>query len=261
MCGYVIAVLMPQLLQCHWAESCPPFLTWLYKWSLVGKAAWRRRCRERRCRENRGPRTPLVAGLACTKCPRAGLLRECRNHFGSSLSSHKCFCTAFVGKKANSVTAAECFVKASLKCSSFSNVYFPVVSKRDAQAISRLCEDKYKDLSKAAMRRSFSADNLVGIRRSNAILSWGERKVQHHEPASTRIGGIPPLHAHKPAVMASSSKRRGGVKLAKGAQSLRSILGAWQDLCQINSLLLFNLSRDAKTNFSPSFPHRCLLTM
>lgn len=39
------------------------------------------------------------------------------------------------------------------------------------QAISRLCEDKYKDLSRAAMRRSFSADNLVGIRRSNAVLS------------------------------------------------------------------------------------------
>ncbi|XP_030914495.1 cyclin-Y-like protein 1 [Geospiza fortis] len=48
------------------------------------------------------------------------------------------------------------------------------LSKERAQkleAISRLCEDKYKDLSKAAMRRSFSADNLVGIRRSNAILS------------------------------------------------------------------------------------------
>ncbi|KAL0963945.1 hypothetical protein UPYG_G00315650 [Umbra pygmaea] len=39
------------------------------------------------------------------------------------------------------------------------------------EAISRLCEDKYKDLCKAAMRRSFSADNLVGIRRSNAVLS------------------------------------------------------------------------------------------
>ncbi|NP_001088434.1 cyclin-Y-like protein 1-A [Xenopus laevis] len=39
------------------------------------------------------------------------------------------------------------------------------------EAISRLCEDKYKDLSKAAMRRSISADNLVGIRRSNAIIS------------------------------------------------------------------------------------------
>ncbi|CAJ0967257.1 unnamed protein product [Ranitomeya imitator] len=40
-----------------------------------------------------------------------------------------------------------------------------------SKAISRLCEDKYKDLSKAAMRRSISADNLVGIRRSNAIIS------------------------------------------------------------------------------------------
>lgn len=39
------------------------------------------------------------------------------------------------------------------------------------QAISRLCEDKYKDLSRAAMRRSFSADNLIGIRHSNAVLS------------------------------------------------------------------------------------------
>lgn len=48
---------------------------------------------------------------------------------------------------------------------------FHFVSDCGIQAISRLCEDKYKDLSKAAMRRSFSADNLVGIRRSNAILS------------------------------------------------------------------------------------------
>ncbi|XP_055734471.1 cyclin-Y-like protein 1 isoform X2 [Salvelinus fontinalis] len=39
------------------------------------------------------------------------------------------------------------------------------------EAISRLCEDKYKDRSRAAMRRSFSADNLVGIRCSNAVLS------------------------------------------------------------------------------------------
>ncbi|KAK6310003.1 hypothetical protein J4Q44_G00198840 [Coregonus suidteri] len=38
------------------------------------------------------------------------------------------------------------------------------------EAISRLCEDKYKDLSRAAMR-SLSADNLVGIHRSNAVLS------------------------------------------------------------------------------------------
>ncbi|MBN3278655.1 CCY1B protein, partial [Polyodon spathula] len=53
---------------------------------------------------------------------------------------------------------------------------FPLesLSKERAQkleAISRLCEDKYKDLSKVAMRRSLSADNLVGIRRSNAVLS------------------------------------------------------------------------------------------
>lgn len=39
------------------------------------------------------------------------------------------------------------------------------------QAISRLCEDKYKDLSRAAMRRSLSADNLIGVRHSNAVLS------------------------------------------------------------------------------------------
>ncbi|MBN3318648.1 CCYL1 protein, partial [Atractosteus spatula] len=56
------------------------------------------------------------------------------------------------------------------------NMNFPLepLSKERAQrleAISRLCEDKYKDLGKAAMRRSFSADNLVGIRRSNAVLS------------------------------------------------------------------------------------------
>uniref|UniRef100_A0A8K9UFF9 Cyclin-Y-like protein 2 n=1 Tax=Oncorhynchus mykiss TaxID=8022 RepID=A0A8K9UFF9_ONCMY len=56
------------------------------------------------------------------------------------------------------------------------NLLFPLepLSNERAQkleAISRLCEDKYKDLSRAAMRRSFSADNLVGIRRSNAVLS------------------------------------------------------------------------------------------
>ncbi|XP_028820358.1 cyclin-Y-like protein 1 [Denticeps clupeoides] len=56
------------------------------------------------------------------------------------------------------------------------NLSFPLepLSNERAQkleAISRLCEDKYKDLSRAAMRRSFSADNLVGIRRSNAVLS------------------------------------------------------------------------------------------
>uniref|UniRef100_A0A4W3H1T5 Cyclin Y-like 1 n=1 Tax=Callorhinchus milii TaxID=7868 RepID=A0A4W3H1T5_CALMI len=56
------------------------------------------------------------------------------------------------------------------------NLNFPLepLSKERAQkleAISRLCEDKYKDLSKAAMRRSLSADNLIGISRSNAVLS------------------------------------------------------------------------------------------
>ncbi|KAM9664472.1 cyclin-Y-like protein 1 isoform 2-T2 [Trichechus inunguis] len=51
---------------------------------------------------------------------------------------------------------------------------FAPLSKERAQnleAISRLCEDKYKDLCRAAMRRSFSADNFIGIQRSNAILS------------------------------------------------------------------------------------------
>uniref|UniRef100_A0A8C4KY85 Cyclin-Y-like protein 2 n=1 Tax=Equus asinus asinus TaxID=83772 RepID=A0A8C4KY85_EQUAS len=54
------------------------------------------------------------------------------------------------------------------------NFLFAPLSKERAQnleAISRLCEDKYKDLCRAAMRRSFSADNFVGIQRSNAILS------------------------------------------------------------------------------------------
>uniref|UniRef100_A0A667ZJX4 Cyclin Y-like 1 n=1 Tax=Myripristis murdjan TaxID=586833 RepID=A0A667ZJX4_9TELE len=56
------------------------------------------------------------------------------------------------------------------------NLSFPLepLNNQRAQkleAISRLCEDKYKDLSRAAMRRSFSADNLIGIRRSNAVLS------------------------------------------------------------------------------------------
>ncbi|XP_065760743.1 cyclin-Y-like protein 1 isoform X2 [Muntiacus reevesi] len=47
------------------------------------------------------------------------------------------------------------------------------LSKERAQslkAISRLCEDEYKDLGRVAMRRSFSADNFIGIQRSNAIL-------------------------------------------------------------------------------------------
>ncbi|XP_058478933.1 cyclin-Y-like protein 1 isoform X2 [Solea solea] len=56
------------------------------------------------------------------------------------------------------------------------NLNFPLepLNNQRAQkleAISRLCEDKYKDLSRAAMRRSFSVDNLIGIRCSNAVLS------------------------------------------------------------------------------------------
>ncbi|XP_057398788.1 cyclin-Y-like protein 1 isoform X3 [Balaenoptera acutorostrata] len=54
------------------------------------------------------------------------------------------------------------------------NVLFTPLSEERAQnlkAISRLCDDKYKDVCRAAMRRSFSADNFIGIRRSNAILS------------------------------------------------------------------------------------------
>ncbi|XP_065794226.1 cyclin-Y-like protein 1 isoform X2 [Muntiacus reevesi] len=48
------------------------------------------------------------------------------------------------------------------------------LSKERAQsleAISRLCEDEYKDLGRVAVRRSFSADNIIGIQRSSAILS------------------------------------------------------------------------------------------
>ncbi|XP_068165501.1 cyclin-Y-like protein 1 isoform X1 [Antennarius striatus] len=56
------------------------------------------------------------------------------------------------------------------------NLSFPLepLSNKRAQkleAISRLCEDKFKDLSKAAMRRSISVDNLVGIKNSQAVLS------------------------------------------------------------------------------------------
>lgn len=43
---------------------------------------------------------------------------------------------------------------------------------RCLQAISRLCEDKYKDLSKVALRRSVSADNLLGVKNAQAVLSW-----------------------------------------------------------------------------------------
>ncbi|KAM4710686.1 cyclin-Y-like protein 1 isoform 1-T1 [Anableps anableps] len=56
------------------------------------------------------------------------------------------------------------------------NLSFPLepLSNKRAQkleAISRLCEDKYKDLSKSAMRRSMSADNMIGIKNSQAVLS------------------------------------------------------------------------------------------
>ncbi|XP_041638141.1 cyclin-Y-like protein 1 isoform X2 [Cheilinus undulatus] len=56
------------------------------------------------------------------------------------------------------------------------NLSFPLepLSNKRAQkleAISRLCEDKYKDLHKSAMRRSVSADNLVCIKKSQAVLS------------------------------------------------------------------------------------------
>ncbi|CAN9498123.1 unnamed protein product [Ophioblennius macclurei] len=56
------------------------------------------------------------------------------------------------------------------------NLSFPLepLSNKRAQkleAISRLCEDKYKDLNKSALRRSVSADNLVGVRNSQAVLS------------------------------------------------------------------------------------------
>ncbi|CAL8307060.1 unnamed protein product [Merluccius merluccius] len=56
------------------------------------------------------------------------------------------------------------------------NLSFPLepLSNKRAQkleAISRLCEDKYKDLSRSNMRRSLSADNLLGVRHSHAVLS------------------------------------------------------------------------------------------
>ncbi|CAB1327579.1 unnamed protein product [Coregonus sp. 'balchen'] len=39
------------------------------------------------------------------------------------------------------------------------------------EAISRLCEDRYKDLGKVTIRKSLSADNLVGVRTTHAVLS------------------------------------------------------------------------------------------
>lgn len=56
------------------------------------------------------------------------------------------------------------------------NLSFPLelLSRDKAQkleAISRLCDDKYKDLRKAAKKRSVSADNLAVVRWSPAIIS------------------------------------------------------------------------------------------
>lgn len=56
------------------------------------------------------------------------------------------------------------------------NLNFPLepLSNKRAQkleAISRLCEDKYKDLKKTAIRRSVSADNLIGVKNTQAVLS------------------------------------------------------------------------------------------
>ncbi|XP_051971152.1 cyclin-Y-like isoform X3 [Xyrauchen texanus] len=56
------------------------------------------------------------------------------------------------------------------------NINFPLepLSRDKAQkleAISRLCDDKYKDLRKAAKKRSVSADNLTVVRWSPAIIS------------------------------------------------------------------------------------------
>uniref|UniRef100_A0A8C4R419 Cyclin Y n=1 Tax=Eptatretus burgeri TaxID=7764 RepID=A0A8C4R419_EPTBU len=56
------------------------------------------------------------------------------------------------------------------------NLSFPLepLNKEKAQrleAISRLCEDKYRDLSKVAVRRSVSADNLIGLRHTAVVLS------------------------------------------------------------------------------------------
>uniref|UniRef100_A0A3P8ZDX8 Cyclin-like domain-containing protein n=1 Tax=Esox lucius TaxID=8010 RepID=A0A3P8ZDX8_ESOLU len=39
------------------------------------------------------------------------------------------------------------------------------------EAISRLCEDRYKELGKVTIRKSLSADNLVGVRTTHAVLS------------------------------------------------------------------------------------------
>lgn len=56
------------------------------------------------------------------------------------------------------------------------NLSFPLepLSNKRAQkleAISRLCEDKYKDLKKSSMRKSVSVDNLIGVKNAQAVLS------------------------------------------------------------------------------------------
>lgn len=54
------------------------------------------------------------------------------------------------------------------------NFLFAPLRKKRAQhlkAISRLCEAKYKDLCRAALRKSFRVNNFLGIQCSNVILS------------------------------------------------------------------------------------------
>ncbi|XP_062302492.1 cyclin-Y-like protein 1 [Osmerus eperlanus] len=56
------------------------------------------------------------------------------------------------------------------------NLSFPLepLSNKRAQkleAISRLCEDMYKEMGKTVMKRSLSVDNLVGVRNTHAVLS------------------------------------------------------------------------------------------
>ncbi|KAB0374242.1 hypothetical protein FD755_014498, partial [Muntiacus reevesi] len=55
----------------------------------------------------------------------------------------------------------------------YAKFYFDLCSLAgdNLKAISRLGEDEYKDLGRVAVRRAFSADNFIGIQRSNAILS------------------------------------------------------------------------------------------
>ncbi|EHB17560.1 Cyclin-Y-like protein 1 [Heterocephalus glaber] len=71
-----------------------------------------------------------------------------------------------------SVNAKYYFDLRSLADDNNVNFLFAPLSKERAQnleAISRLCEDK--DLGRAAIRRSLSADNFIGVQHSNAIRS------------------------------------------------------------------------------------------